>query len=91
MKIRIGLSMFGGSNNPWSNRISTAKLLLDRQKSGLEHSPVITNVEGLCHGNLSFLSGSKLGLRSVGTGYTGARVNKLRGSSEKVMLIEDMI
>ena len=91
MKIRIGLSMFGGSNNPWSNRIATAKLLLDRQESGLERSPVITNVEGLCHGHLSFLCGSKLGLRLVESGYTGARVNKLRGSSEKVMLIEDMI
>ena len=89
MKIRTGLSMVGWSKNPWSKRIATAKLLLDRQKFGLKGTPIITNLKSLCCGKLSFLCESKLGLRLPESGYTDARVNKLRGSSEKVVLIED--
>ena len=89
MKIRTGLSTVGWSKNPWSKRIATAKLLLDRHKSGLVNGPIITNLESLCRGKLSFLRESKLGLRSPESGYTDAQVNKLRGSSEKVVLIED--
>ena len=47
------------------------------------------NLESLCREKLSFLCENKLGLRSLESGHTGARVNKLRGSSEKVVLIED--
>ncbi len=89
MKIRTGLSTVGWSENPWSKRIATAKLLPDRHKSGLDFEPTITNLESLCRGKLSLLRESKLGLRSPESGYTDARVNKLRGSSEKVVLIED--
>ena len=91
MKIRTGLSTVGWSKNPWSKRIATAKLMLDRQKSGLEEGPITTNLESLCRRKLSFLCESKQGLRSAELGHTGARVNKLRGSSEKVMLIEGKI
>ena len=89
MKILTGMSTVGWSKNPWSKRIATAKLQLDCQKSGLEEGPITTNLESLCRGKLSFLCESKLGLSSAESGHTGARVNKLRGSSEKVMLIED--
>lgn len=89
MKIRTGLSTVGWSSNPWSKRIADAKILLDRQKYGLEGGPITTNLESLCRGKLSFLCESNLGLRSPESGHTGARVNNLRGSSEKVVLTED--
>ena len=89
MKIRTGLSTVGWSRNPLSKRIANTKLLLDRQKYGLGTEQITTNLESLCHGKLSFMCESKLGLRSPESGHTGARVNNLRGSSEKVVLTED--
>ena len=91
MKIRTAASLFVEPDSSQTQKIETAKLQYDLQKCGLTEESVITILEALCRGSQGFLDGSKLRRRLADAGHVGARVNQLRGPSEKITSNEAMV